>query len=158
MEARLDYYTAAPDAVRAMIGLEMYFANCGLGKPLLELVKMRASQLNGCAYCIDLHWREARKRGEDEQRLYLLDAWRESPGYTDRERAALAWTEAVTRLTDGHVSDEVFAAVRPHFSDKELADLTVAIGAINTWNRLSISFRTVPGTTPTLLKEAKTRA
>ena len=145
MESRLDYYNAAPGAVRALIGLETYLARSGLEKPLRELVKLRASQLNGCAYCIDMHWRDARKDGEDERRLYLLSAWRESPGYSERERAALAWTEAVTHLADGHVSDDVFAAVRPHFSDKELADLTLAVAAINAWNRMSISFRAVPG-------------
>jgi len=145
MEFRLDYYNAAPDAVRALFGLETYLARCGLEKPLLELVKLRASELNGCAFCIDAHWRDARKGGEDERRLYLLAAWRESPGYTDRERAAMELTEAVTHLTGGHVSDEVFAAVRPHFSDKELADLTLAVAAINAWNRMSISFRAVPG-------------
>ena len=155
MEARLDYYTVAPDAVRALLGLETYLADSGLGKPLLELVKVRASQLNACPFCLDLHSRHARKGGEDERRLYLLAAWRESPGYTDRERAALAWTDAVTDLSDGHVSDEVFAAVRPHFSDKELADLTLAVAAINAWNRLSISFRLVPGSTPTLPKSSK---
>jgi len=158
MEARLDYYAAAPDGVRAMLGMEKYLAGCGLEKPLLELVKLRASQLNGCAYCIDLHWRDARKAGEDERRLYLLAVWRESPGYTDRERAALAWTEAVTHLTDGHVTDEVFAAVRPHFSDKELADLTLAVAAINAWNRLSISFRSVPGASQTLPKSQRSAA
>jgi AhpD family alkylhydroperoxidase len=155
MEARLDYYTAAPGAVQALIGLETYLAGGGLGKPLLELVKLRASQLNACAFCIDLHSRHARKGGEDERRLYLLAAWRESPGYTDRERAALAWTDAVTHLTDGHVSDAVFAAVRPHFSDKELADLTLAIATINAWNRLCISFWAVPGSTPVLPKSSQ---
>ena len=147
MEARLDYYAAAPRAVRALIGLETYLAGCGLEKPLRELVKLRASQLNGCGFCIDMHWRDARKEGEEERRLYLLDAWRESPGYSDRERAALAWTEAVTLVADGHVPDDVFNAVRPHFSDKELADLTLAVAAINAWNRMSISFRAVPGST-----------
>jgi AhpD family alkylhydroperoxidase len=155
MEARLDYYTVAPDAVRALTGLETYLAGSGLGKPLLELVKLRASQLNACAFCIDLHSRHARKGGEDERRLYLLDAWRESPGYTDRERAALAWTEAVTNLANGHVSDEVFARVRPQFSDKELADLTLAVATINAWNRMCISFRAVPGSTPALPKSSK---
>jgi AhpD family alkylhydroperoxidase len=155
MEARLDYYTAAPGAVRALFGLETYLAGSGLEKPLLNLVKLRASQLNGCAFCIDLHWREIRKEGEDERRLYMLAAWRESPGYNERERAALAWTEAVTHLHEGHVSDEVFAAVRPHFSDKELADLTLAVAAINAWNRMSISFRLVPGSTLSLPKGSK---
>jgi AhpD family alkylhydroperoxidase len=147
MEARLAYYNAAPGAVRALIGLETYLARSGLEKPLRELVKLRASQLNGCAFCIDMHWQDTRKEGETERRLYLLNAWRESPGYSERERAALEWTEAVTQLGDGHVSDEVFAAVRPHFSDKELADLTLAVAAINAWNRMSISFRAVPGST-----------
>jgi AhpD family alkylhydroperoxidase len=147
MEARLDYYNASPGVVRALIGLETYLARSGLEKPLRELVKLRASQINGCAFCLDMHWQDARQEGEHERRLYLLDAWRESPGYSDRERAALAWTEAVTQLSDGHVSDDVFAAVRPHFSDKELADLTLAIAAINAWNRMSISFRAVPGST-----------
>lgn len=147
MQARLDYYNASPGVVRALIGLETHLARSGLEKPLRELVKLRASQLNGCAFCIEMHWRDARKEGEDERRLYLLSAWRESPGYSDRERAALAWTEAVTDLANGHVSDEVFTAVRPHFSDKELADLTLAVAAINAWNRMSISFRAVPGST-----------
>lgn len=155
MEARLDFYNAAPGAVRTLLGMETYLAGCGLGKPLLDLVKLRASQVNGCAFCIDMHWREIRKGGEDEQRLYLLEAWRESPGYSDRERAALAWTEAVTRLNDDHVSDEVFADVRPHFSDKELADLTLAVTAINAWNRMCISFRLIPGTTLTLPRSSK---
>lgn len=158
MQARLDYYSAAPDAVRALFSLEKYLAGSGLEKTLLELVKMRASLLNGCAFCIDLHWRDARKHGEDEQRLYLLNAWPESPVYTDRERAALAWTDAVTHINDGHVSDEVFAAVRPHFTDKELADLTVAVGAINVWNRMSISFRSVPGIAPNQQTNAKSAA
>jgi len=145
MEARLDYYSASPGVVRALIGLETHLARSGLEKPLRELVKLRASQINGCAFCIDMHWQDARKEGEEERRLYLLNGWRESPGYSDRERAALEWTEAVTNLADGHVSDDVFAAVRPHFSDKELADLTLAVAAINAWNRMSISFRAVPG-------------
>lgn len=158
MNARLDYYSVAPDAVQALSGLETYLAGSGLGKPLLELVKLRASQLNECAFCIDLHSRHARKGGEDERRLYLLTAWRESPGYSDRERAALAWTDAVTRLTDGHVSDQVYSTVSPHFSEKELADLTLAVGTINAWNRLCISFRSIPGTTPTLPKSVKSAA
>jgi AhpD family alkylhydroperoxidase len=158
MNARLDYYAVAPEAVQALTGLETYLATTGLGKPLLELVKLRASQLNECAFCLDLHSRHARKGGEDERRLYLLIAWRESPGYSDRERAALAWTDAVTRLTEGHVSDEVYAAVRPHFSERELADFTLAVATINAWNRLCISFRSIPGTTPTLPKSAKAAA
>jgi AhpD family alkylhydroperoxidase len=137
MEARLDYYNASPGVVRALIGLETYLARSGLEKPLRELVKLRASQINGCAFCLDMHWQDARQEGEHERRLYLPSAWRESP----------AWTEAVTKLDDGHVPDEVFAAVRSHFPDKELADLTLAIAAINAWNRMSISFRAVPGST-----------
>ncbi len=146
MEARLDYAKAAPGGVKALYGLEAYLAGCGLEPSLRELVKLRASQINGCAYCIDMHTKDARARGETEQRLYLLDAWREAPFYSDRERAALAWTEAVTLITDGHAPDEVFEQARKHFTDQELADLTLAIAAINAWNRLSIGFRAVPGT------------
>ncbi len=112
---------------------------------LRELVKIRASQLNGCAYCIDMHTKDARAGGETEQRLYLLDAWREAPFYSERERAALAWTEAVTFITDGHAPDGVFEQARKHFTDQELFNLTLAIAAINAWNRLSIGFRAVPG-------------
>ncbi|OWK36177.1 carboxymuconolactone decarboxylase family protein [Fimbriiglobus ruber] len=145
MQARLDYAKAAPGAVKAMFGLEVYLKACGLEHPLLELVKTRASQINGCAFCLDMHTKDARAAGETEQRLYLLNAWREAPFYTARERAALAWTEAVTRVTDGHVPDAVFEEVRGQFTDKELADLTLAVAAINAWNRLAISFRSVPG-------------
>jgi AhpD family alkylhydroperoxidase len=148
MTPRLDYAAAAPGAVKALYGLETYLAGCGLEKSLRELVKLRASQINGCAFCINMHWRDARAAGESEARLYLLDAWREAPGYSDRERAALAWTEAVTRVTDGHVPDDVFATVRPHFTDKELADLTLAVAAINAWNRMAISSRAVPQVGP----------
>jgi AhpD family alkylhydroperoxidase len=128
-----------------MLGLEHYLHQSGLEIPLLHLIKLRASQINGCAYCIDMHWKDLRAVGENEQRLYGLDAWRESPYYTGRERAALAWTEAVTLITDGHVSDEVYEEVRPHFSEKELADLTLAVATINAWNRLAISLRAEPG-------------
>ena len=109
------------------------------------MIKLRASQVNGCAYCIDMHWKDLRAIGESEQRLYGLDAWRESPYYSDRERAALAWTEAVTLITEGHVPDAVYQEVRPHFSDKELADLTLAVATINAWNRLAIASRTEAG-------------
>jgi AhpD family alkylhydroperoxidase len=146
MEPRINYANVAGDAYRAMLGLERYLHSCGLEEGLLHLIKLRASQINGCAYCLDMHWKDLRAIGEPEQRLYLLDAWEESPFYSERERAALAWTEAVTRVADGHVSDEVYASVRPHFSEKELADLTVAIATINAWNRLSIAGRTTPGT------------
>jgi AhpD family alkylhydroperoxidase len=145
MQPRLDAYKAAPGAAKAMLDLQHYIDHCGLERPLLELVKMRASQINGCAYCLDMHSKDARAAGETEQRLYLLDAWREAPFYSDRERAALAWTEAVTLVSETHVPDEVFQQARAQFSDTELANLTLAIVAINGWNRLSIAFRAVPG-------------
>jgi AhpD family alkylhydroperoxidase len=145
MQPRLDYTKASPGAVRALFGLEVYLHGCGLEHGLLHLVKLRASQINGCAYCIDMHSKDARAAGETEQRFYLLDAWREAPFYTDRERAAFAWTEAVTKVTEGHVPDAVFEEVREQFNDKELADLTMAIAAINAWNRMAISFRALPG-------------
>ncbi|HEV8606144.1 MAG TPA: carboxymuconolactone decarboxylase family protein [Tepidisphaeraceae bacterium] len=157
MESRFNYVKSAPGTYKAMLGLEQYLHQCGLEEPLLHLIKLRASQINGCAYCIDMHWKDLRSIGENEQRLYSLDAWRECPYYTDRERAALAWTDAVTLITDGHVSDSVYEEVRPHFSEKELADLTFAIAAINSWNRLSIASRTVPGTyQPAHRREAQT--
>lgn len=145
MEPRLDPSKAAPKAYQAMYGLEMYVRKCGLEMPLLELVKTRASQLNACAYCIDMHTKDARAHGETEQRLYALSAWRETPFFTDRERAALAWTEAVTLVGESHVPDEVFEETRRHFSDEELVNLTMAIVTINGWNRLSVAFRAVPG-------------
>jgi AhpD family alkylhydroperoxidase len=129
-----------------MAGLEKYLHQCGLEEPLIHLIKSRASQINGWAYCIDMHWKDLRSIGETEQRLYGLDAWEESPYYTDRERAALAWTEAVTNIQQGHASDEVYEEVRKQFTEKELADLTFAIATINAWNRLVIAGRTVPGT------------
>jgi AhpD family alkylhydroperoxidase len=143
---RINFKKLVPGAYRAMLALETYVHQSGLEASLLELVKMRASQINGCAYCLDMHWKDLRAIGESEQRLYSLDAWRECPYYTERERAALAWTEAVTLITSGHVPDSVYEEVRPHFSEKELADLTLAVAAINSWNRLSISARAVPGT------------
>lgn len=146
MTARFEYADPESGGYRAMRGLERYLRGCGLEEPLLHLVKLRASQINGCAYCIDMHWKDLRALGEEEQRLYSLDAWRECPWYTDRERAALAWTEAVTLVAEGHVPDAVYDAVRPHFSGPELADLTLAVATINAWNRLSISARTEPGT------------
>ena len=143
--ARLDWSHAAPDALRAMLGLEASVRRSGLEQPLLQLVRMRASQLNHCAYCIDMHSKDARHEGESEQRLYALSAWRETPFFTDRERAALAWAEAVTRIGGG-VPDEAFEAAREHFAENELVDLTWAVVAINGWNRLAISYRAVPGT------------
>ena len=146
MEPRIDYKRVAPGALAAMAGLEDYLRTSGLEPRLLDLVKLRASQINGCAYCIDMHTKDARARNESEQRLYELDAWRETPFYTEKERAALAWTEAVTEVSRSHVPDAVFEQARRHFSDKELVDLTLAIVAINGWNRLAISLRAVPGT------------
>lgn len=147
MEARIDAMKAAPAAYKAMLGLETYIRKESRLEPsLLELVKMRASQINGCAFCIDMHSKDARAAGETEQRLYALDAWRETPFFTDRERAALAWTEAVTRITEGHVPDDVYQQARQRFSDEELVNLTLAVVAINGWNRLAIAFRAVPGT------------
>ncbi|HET6978880.1 MAG TPA: carboxymuconolactone decarboxylase family protein [Pyrinomonadaceae bacterium] len=146
MEPRIDYLKSARGAYHALLGIEHYLQQCGLDESLQNLIKLRVSQINGCAYCIDMHWKDLKAAGESEQRLYGLDAWEESTYYTDRERAALAWAESVTNLHDGHVPDAVFEHVRNFFNDKELADLTVAVTAINSWNRLSIAARTVPGT------------
>jgi AhpD family alkylhydroperoxidase len=143
MKPRLNPYQAAPDAMKAVAALETYVKGSGLEASLIELIKMRASQINGCAYCLDMHARDARAKGESEQRLYLLDAWRESPLYSDRERAALAWTEAVTLVSQTRVPDEVYEEARRHFSEEELVKLTVAVAAINAWNRIAISFRAV---------------
>jgi AhpD family alkylhydroperoxidase len=144
MKPRMNFYQAAPDTMKALMALENQIQSSGLEQSLMELVKTRASQINGCAFCIDMHTKDARKRGETEQRLYLLNAWREAPCYTDRERAALAWTEAVTLISETHAPDEVYNEVRGHFSEAETVNLTVLIGAINTWNRLSIAFRAIP--------------
>lgn len=144
MKARANLFIAAPDAINAVLGLQAYVNNCGLDHALLELVKIRASQINGCAFCLDMHVRDARKQGETEQRIYLLNAWEESPLYSDRERAALLWTETLTTVSETHAPDEVYEQVRLQFSEKELVDLTVAIGMINTWNRLNVGFRTPP--------------
>jgi AhpD family alkylhydroperoxidase len=143
---RFDYAKVAPGAYRAMAGLEHYLHESGLEENLLHLIKLRASQINGCAYCLDMHWKDLKSIGETDQRLYELNAWEEGPFYSDRERAALAWTEAVTRVADSHVPDEIYERVRQHFSEKEMADLTLAVAAINAWNRLAISARTTPGT------------
>jgi AhpD family alkylhydroperoxidase len=146
MEPRLNPFDLAPEGVKALQSLEAYVRRCGLDKSLLELVKVRASQLNGCGFCLDMHTKDARAAGETEQRLYCVSVWRECPFYTDRERAALEWTEAVTLLATSHVPDDVFERARAHFSEKELADLNFAVVAINAWNRLAVPFRTVPGT------------
>jgi AhpD family alkylhydroperoxidase len=145
MEPRIDATKMAPEAQRGLLAVERYLHQCGLEKSLRELVKIRASQINGCAYCIDMHTK-ARAAGETEQRIYMLNAWRESPFYTDRERAALAWVEAVTLVSTSGVPDDVYEEARRHFDEKELVDLTWAAAAINAWNRLAISLRAVPGT------------
>jgi AhpD family alkylhydroperoxidase len=145
-QPRIAYGRVAPGASQAMRGLEDYVHSTDLEPSLLELVKMRASQINGCAYCLDMHSKDARAAGESEQRLYTLTAWRETPFFSERERAALAWTEAVTLISVDQVPDAVFEQAREQFSEQELVNLTMAIIAINGWNRLAISFRTVPGT------------
>jgi len=145
VKARLDYARVAPGVYEAMDALDQYIQSSGLKKPLVLLVQLRASQINGCAYCLDMHWKDLVAIGEREQRLYSLDAWRECPYYSDQERAALEWTEAVTRIGESHAPDALFQAVRQHFTEKELSDLTLAIAAINAWNRLSIAARLVPG-------------
>jgi len=146
MESRVDYQSVAPGAVRAMMGLEGYVADADLEPSLLHLVKVRVSQMNGCAFCIDMHTKEARADGETEQRLYALDAWREAPFYSDRERAALAWAEAVTNLGESRVPDTVYETAREHFDEEALVALNVAVVAINGWNRFAVPFRTEPGT------------
>jgi len=146
MQPRLEAQKASPGAYHAMLALEGFVRNSKLEPSLLELVKMRASQINGCAYCLDMHSKDARAAGETEQRLYTLDAWRETPFFTDRERAALAWTEALTLVSQGHVPDAVFEEAHQHFSNEELVNLSLAVVAINGWNRLAIAFRAVPGT------------
>lgn len=145
MEPRLNYSKVSPEGVEGISKLERYVRNSGLERSLLELIKLRASQLNGCAYCIDMHAKDARTNGESEQRLYGVSAWHEAPFYTERERAALAWTEAVTLISEDHVPDEVYEEARKHFSEKELVDLTLGIIAINSWNRLAVSFRSLAG-------------
>lgn len=145
MEARLNYAKAAPGAYRAMAALERYVRECGLEPSLIELVKIRASQINGCAFCLDMHTKDARALGETEQRIYTLSAWRETPFFTEREQAALLWAETVTLVSETHVPDDIYEQVRQHFSDEELINLTMAIVTINGWNRLAISFRSVPG-------------
>ena len=145
VEARMSYGKVAPGVLAAMRGLETCLNESGLEPKLRELVKVRASQINGCAYCLDMHTLDARALGETEQRLYALTAWQETPFFTDRERAALLWTEKVTLISVDHVPDEVYEQVRQHFTDEELVNLTLAIVAINGWNRLAIPFRSVPG-------------
>jgi AhpD family alkylhydroperoxidase len=142
---RLDYTKYGLEPLRSMYAIERYLHDCGIEPKLLHMIKLRASQINGCAYCIDMHWKDARSVGETEQRLYGLDAWREASYYTDRERAALEWAETVTRVSQTHVPGDVYERVRAQFSEKEIVDLTVAVGMINMWNRIAISFRAVAG-------------
>ena len=145
MEQRLNYAKVSPDSLRAMMELEKNVATSTIERPLYELVKIRASQINGCAYCLDMHTKDARKAGETEQRIYALSAWRETPFFTERERAALEWTEAVTVISQNDIPDSLYDSVHKEFNEKEMVDLTMAIIAINGWNRLAISFRVVPG-------------
>ncbi len=158
MEERIHYLKVSSGAYHTLLELEKYLNECGLDESLLNLIKLRASQINGCAYCLDMHWKDLRASGESEQRLYSLDAWKDSPYYSDRERAALAWTEAVTRVSETHVPDEVYEEAKKHFSEKELADLTLAVATINMWNRLAIAARTTPGTYQPVKRELKKAA
>jgi AhpD family alkylhydroperoxidase len=158
MEQRLNPFKASPKAYQAMSVLENFVDSCGLERPLLELVKMRASQINGCAYCLDMHSKDARALGETEQRLYVLNAWREAPFYSERERAALEWTEAVTLISTSHVSDDLYQRVTQQFNPEELSNLTLAISAINSWNRLCVAFRVEPGAYQSHLQAVKTSA
>ena len=146
MEPRLDYRKFAPEPVQAMAALEKYLASCGLDHQLVHLLKLRASQINGCAFCIDMHSIDARAGGETEQRLYALNAWREAPFFTERERAGLAWIEAITLVSQTHVPDAVYEEVRAQFSEKEIFDLTFVAATINAWNRIAIATRTQAGT------------
>ena len=146
MTRRLDAARVSPAALKTMLDMEAYLAESGLDRSLIHLIKMRASQINGCAYCLDMHSKDARAEGETEQRLYALDAWRETPFYSPRERAVLAWTEALTLISQTHAPDDVYREAREHFSEQELVDLTLAIVAINGWNRIAIGFRAEPGT------------
>ncbi len=141
MQPRVDFYTASPDALKAMLALESAVSKLPLEKSLIELVKLRSSQINGCAFCVDMHTTDARKLGETERRLYCLSVWRETPFYTPRERAAMAWTEALTELSRTHAPDEDYALLSAEFSPKEMVDLTLAINTINSWNRLAVGFR-----------------
>ena len=145
MQQRINSYEKGQGVLQAMFAAGKYLSKSSIEKPLSELVFMRVSQINGCAYCLDMHSKDLRAAGETEQRLYMLSAWRESPVYTERERAALAWAEAVTLVTEGHISDEVYEEARKEFSEQELIDLTFAVATINSWNRLNIAFRTEAG-------------
>ncbi|GHG92675.1 carboxymuconolactone decarboxylase family protein [Comamonas sp. JC664] len=149
MKPRMNPFDAAPDAMKLTLDYSQKLLGLGLEKSLQELVKIRASQMNGCAFCLHMHTRDARAHGETEERLFLLDGWRESPLYTERERAALAWTEALTHVSQTRAPEEDYAALKPHFTEQEIVHLTLLIGAINTWNRISVGFRSIhPGTAP----------
>lgn len=143
MKQRLQFFAAAPDDMKAVAALNKAVEESGLERSLLHLIKLRASQINGCSFCVDMHSREARDDGETEQRLYLVAAWKESPLFSERERAAFAWTEAVTLISNGGVSDELYSKTLEHFSEQELVKLTVAVGMINVWNRLCVSFHAI---------------
>ena len=145
MEQRINAFEKGQGALKAMFGISAYLAKSPIEKKLLHLIEYRVSQINGCAYCLDMHSKDLRHEGETEQRIYMISAWRETPLYTDRERAALEWAESITLLGEGHVPDDVFAKVRKEFTDEELIDLTLAVATINSWNRLNIAFRTTPG-------------
>jgi len=145
VETRINYIKVAPGVRDALLHLSEFVGQCGLEESLVDLICLRASQINGCAFCIDTHWKDLRALGQSEETLYMLDAWRESPGYTERERAALAWTEAVTLVSQGHVPDEVYQQARQRFTETELVNLTLAITTINSWNRMNIAFRTPAG-------------
>lgn len=146
MEQRINAYSQASHALKAMYGLGAYLSKCSIEQHLLDLICFRVSQINGCAFCLDMHAKDLRVHGETEQRLYMMDAWRETPFYTDRERAAFEWAEAVTNLQQGHISDEVYDNTRLQFSEAEIVDLTFAVITINGYNRMNIAFRTVAGT------------
>ncbi len=145
MKARIEYQKVAHEPLHSLLAIERYLASSGIDQKLLHLIRMRASQINGCAYCLDMHSKDARAAGETEQRLYELNAWRETPFYSERERAALEWTEALTLISQTHAPDDVFERLSAHFSEKEIVDLTYAIAGINNWNRIAIAFRAVPG-------------
>ena len=145
MKARINYSKADPKALPLLLAVEAHIGTSSLEPRLLHLVKMRASQINGCAFCLDMHSKDARADGETEQRLYSLDAWEEAPYYNERERAALEWTEAITLLSNGHVPDSTYERVRPHFNEAEIAALTLAVAMINSWNRLNVALRTEAG-------------
>ena len=144
MQSRLNFYTVNPDVMKTLVALEQRIAKSGLDQTLVELVRLRASQINGCAFCLDMHFTDALKAGEQTRRLATLSAWRETPFFSDRERAALAWTEAVTLVADTHVPDAVWEGIRPHFTPEEIVDLTLLVTTINTWNRFAIAFRKMP--------------